>query len=201
MAIGLEDIKKLPTWKKLALGLGLFLLLAYFYWFYLLQPNFDKRVRFNKELGDISREIVSRQQIAKKIEQYKKDVVRLEDDLQIILAKLPEQKEIPRLLTAVSEAGRDAGLDFLLFKPLSPVSKEFYAEIPVNITVTGKYNDIAVFFDSVANLPRIANIADFVINPGDNTNQGNILKADCLMKIYMFVEEAHEEADKKKKKK
>ncbi len=67
--------------------------------------------------------------------------------------------------------------------------------------MTGKYNDIAVFFDSVANLPRIANIADFVINPGDNTNQGNILKADCLMKIYMFVEEAHEEADKKKKKK
>ncbi|MBW2544058.1 MAG: type 4a pilus biogenesis protein PilO [Deltaproteobacteria bacterium] len=199
MAIGLDDIKKLSTGKKLLIGLGLFLLLGYFYWFYLFQPAFEKKVKLGEDLENINRQIVTRQQVANKIEQHKKEIARLEEALQIILAKLPEQKEIPRLLTSVSEAGRDAGLDFVLFEPKAPVSKDFYAEIPVRITVEGKYNDIAVFFDSVANLPRIANITDVEIKKGGKDTEKDILKADCSMKIYMFLEEANEKPDEKKK--
>ena len=194
MAIGLDDIKKLSTGKKLIIGLGLLLLLGYFYWFYLLQPAVEKKAKLDEDLENISRQIAISQQVVRQIEQYKKEVARLKEDFQIILAKLPEQKEIPHLLTSVSEAGRSAGLDFILFEPTAPISKEFYAEIPVKISVEGKYNDIAVFFDSVANLPRIANIMDVEIKMGKN-----ILKADCLIKIYMFLEETNEEPDKKKK--
>ncbi len=194
MAIGLDDIKRLSLGKKLIIGLGLFLLLGYFYWFYLFQPALDKKARLSEELGNLNTRIVESQQVVRQIEQYKKEVARLKEDFQIILAKLPEQKEIPHLLTSVSEAGRSAGLDFILFEPTAPVSKEFYAEIPVKIAVEGNYNDIAVFFDSVANLPRIANIMDVEIKMGKN-----ILKAECLIKIYMFLEETNEEPDKKKK--
>ncbi|MEA2014941.1 MAG: type 4a pilus biogenesis protein PilO [Thermodesulfobacteriota bacterium] len=201
MAIGLDNIKELSLEKKLMIGIGLFLLLGYFYWFYLFQPALDKRAKLVTDLENINRQIVSRQQVAKNLAQYKKDVTILEKDLHIILAKLPEQKEIPRLLTSVSGAGMDANLDFILFKPMAPASQEFYAEIPVTITVTGMYNDIAVFFDSVANLPRIVNITNFDIRQGEHNAMGNILKADCLMKIYMFLEEANEETDKKKKSK
>ena len=194
MAIGLDDIKRLSLGKKLIIGVGLFLLLGYFYWFYLFQPALDKKARLSEELGNLNTRIVESQQVVRQIEQYKKEVARLKEDFQIILAKLPEQKEIPHLLTSVSEAGRSAGLDFILFEPTAPVSKEFYAEIPVKIAVEGNYNDIAVFFDSVANLPRIANIMDVEIKMGKN-----ILKAECLIKIYMFLEETNEEPDKKKK--
>ena len=199
MAIGLDDIKRLSLGKKLIIGLGLFLLLGYFYWFYLFQPALEKKTRLSEELGNLNTRIVASQQVIGQIEQYKKEVARLKKDLQIILAKLPDQKEIPHLLTSVSEAGRSAGLDFILFEPTAPVSKEFYAEIPVKITVEGKYNDIAVFFDSVANLPRIANIMDVEIKMGRESAGENILKADCLIKIYMFLEETNEEPDKKKK--
>lgn len=199
MAIGLDDIKKLSLGKKLAIGLVLLFLLGYFYWFYLFQPVFEKKTRLNEELGNLNMRIVTSQQVVGQIEQYKKEIAVLEENLQIILAKLPDQKEIPRLLTSVSEAGRNAGLDFILFEPTAPVSKEFYAEIPVKITVEGKYNDIAVFFDSVAHLPRIANIMDVEIKRGKKGAKGNILKADCLIKIYMFLEETNEEPDKEKK--
>ncbi|MBW2631115.1 MAG: type 4a pilus biogenesis protein PilO [Deltaproteobacteria bacterium] len=199
MAIGLDDIKSLSLGKKLMIGLGLFLLLGYFYWFYLFQPAFEKKTRLSEELENLNRQIVASERVVGQIEQYKKEVARLKEDLQIILAKLPDQKEIPHLLTSVSEAGRSAGLDFILFEPTAPVSKEFYAEIPVKITVEGKYNDIAVFFDSVAHLPRIANIMDVEIKKGEKDAEGNILKADCLIKIYMFLEETNEEPDKKKK--
>ena len=199
MAIGLDDIKRLPTGKKVMICLGLFLLLGYFYWFYLFQPAFEQKVKLGEDLENINRQIVARQQVVGQIEQYKKEIARLEEALQIILAKLPEQKEIPRLLTSVSEAGRGAGLDFILFEPMAPVSKEFYAEIPVRITVGGKYNDIAVFFDSVAHLPRIVNITDIEIKKGEKDAGEDILKADCSMKIYMFLEETNEKPDKEKK--
>jgi len=199
MAIGLDDIKKLSTGKKLIIGLGLLLLLGYFYWFYLLQPAFEKKAKLDEDLENISRRIATSQRVVGQIEQHKKEIARLEKSLQTILAKLPEQKEIPRLLTSVSEAGRDAGLDFVLFKPMASVSKEFYAEIPVKIEVEGEYNNIAVFFDSVANLPRIVNITDVGIKREGKSSGENILHADCSMKIYMFLEETNEKPDEKKK--
>jgi len=79
------------------------------------------------------------------------------------------------------------------------VSKEFYAEIPVKIEVEGEYNNIAVFFDSVANLPRIVNITDVGIKREGKSSGENILHADCSMKIYMFLEETNEKPDEKKK--
>ncbi len=196
MAIGLDDIKRLSTGKKVMISIGLFLLLGYFYWFYLFQPVFDKKVKLGEDLENINRQIAARQLVVGQIEQYKKEIARLEEALQVILAKLPEQKEIPRLLTSVSEAGRDAGLDFILFEPMAPVPKEFYAEIPVRITVGGKYNDIAVFFDSVAHLPRIVNITDVEIKKGEQDAGEDILTADCSMKIYMFLEKTEETNEK-----
>ncbi|HOO90101.1 MAG TPA: type 4a pilus biogenesis protein PilO, partial [Syntrophales bacterium] len=175
MAIGLDDIKRLSTGKKVMLFIFLFLLLGYFYWFYLFQPLFDKKVRLSEDLENINRQIAARQVVVRQIEKYKKEIAELEKSLLIILAKLPEQKEIPRLLTSVSEAGRDAGLDFILFEPMAPVPKEFYAEIPVKISVEGKYNDIAVFFDNVAHLPRIVNITDMTIKGGENKGGDNTL--------------------------
>ena len=199
MAIGLDDIKKLSTGKKLIIGLGLLLLLGYFYWFYLLQPAVEKKAKLDEDLENISRRIATSQRVVGQIEQHKKEIARLEKSLQTILAKLPEQKEIPRLLTSVSEAGRDAGLDFVLFEPMASVSKEFYAEIPVKIAVEGEYNNIAVFFDSVANLSRIVNITDVEIKRDSKSSGENTLHADCSMKIYMFLEETNEKPDEKKK--
>ncbi len=199
MAIGLDDIKNLSLRKKLLLGLVLLLLIGYFYWFYLFQPVFEKKTRLSEELGNLNTRIVATQRVVGQIEQYRKEVAKLEEDLKILLAKLPDQKEIPHLLTSVSEAGRSAGLDFILFEPGEPVSKEFYAEIPVKIAVEGKYNDIAVFFDSVAHLPRIANIMDVEIKSGKKGAGSDVLTADCLIKIYMFLEKANEEANEKKK--
>ncbi|MDD5724427.1 MAG: type 4a pilus biogenesis protein PilO [Syntrophales bacterium] len=200
MAIGLEDIQRLSGGKKLMILLGVLLLLCYFYWFYLFQPAFERKTQLGVDLETIGTQIAMRQQVLGQIERHKKEIAVLKEDLGVILSKLPEQKEIPRLLTSVSEAGRSAGLDFILFEPMAPVPKEFYAEIPVKIAVAGRYNDIAVFFDSVAHLPRIATITDVEIKKGTGKEAGeDLLRADCSMKIYMFLEETKEKPDEEKK--
>ena len=85
-------------------------------------------------------------------------------------------------------AGRDAGLDFLLFQPKPETAMEFYAEIPVDITVSGTYHQVAVFFDKVSNLPRIVNIRNIKMAPAGQKESGGILTTACQAVTYKFIE-------------
>jgi type IV pilus assembly protein PilO len=125
----------------------------------------------------------------------KKKMDEAKVQFQIVKKTLPEKEDIPSLLTSISQAGRDSGLDFLLFKPNREVQKGFYAEIPVSINVTGNYHNLAMFYDKVAALSRIVNIRDIKIASGKGAN----LKISCKAVTYRFVDES--KAKKKKKKK
>ena len=94
----------------------------------------------------------------------------------------------------------DAGLEFLLFEPKPEVRKEFYAEIPVAINVTGGYHDMAIFLDKIARLSRIVNVKDISMG---RTKGGEDLNTSCTAVTYKFVEGPPPEdpKDKKKKKK
>lgn len=200
MAITVDDIKKMPPKYKLLLGLAAFALLGYFYFFYFLQPALEKKTALEEKFGNLERQIISRQRVVKQIEQHKKEIAKLEENLKTALAKLPEKKEIPHLLSSASEAGTEAGLEFLLFEPMKPAPKEFYAEIPVKISVKGGYHDIARFFDSVSRLPRIVNVTDIRIGNAKKGEDGrNVLKVDCFLKTYMFLEQVEEKKDETKK--
>ncbi len=200
MAITVDDIKKMPPKYKLLLGLAAFALLGYFYFFYFLQPALEKKTALEEKFGNLERQIISRQRVVKQIEQHKKEIAKLEENLKTALAKLPEKKEIPHLLSSASEAGTEAGLEFLLFEPMKPAPKEFYAEIPVKISVKGGYHDVARFFDSVSRLPRIVNVTDLRIGNAVTGEDGrNVLKVDCFLKTYMFLEQVEEKKDETKK--
>ena len=119
-------------------------------------------------------------------------------EFKIVTKKLPEKKEIPALLSSVSQSGRDAGLEFLLFQPESEINQDFYAEIPVSMRVAGSYHNVALFFDKVARLSRIVNIDDIKMA----STKGNMdLITSCKAVTYRFVETKPENASSNKKKK
>jgi type IV pilus assembly protein PilO len=193
MAITLDDIQKIPNRYKLLIGLAVFLLLGYFYFFYFFQPALEKQTALRTNLDYLEQQIMRRQAIAKEIESHKKEIERLKESLKLALAKLPEQKEIPHLLTSVAEAGKKAGMDFVLFEPNPVVSKEFYAEIPVKVIVNGSYHDTTLFFDNVTSMPRIANVTNITMQRSKADDTGtDILTTDCFIKIYMFLEMKNE---------
>ncbi|MEA3470811.1 MAG: type 4a pilus biogenesis protein PilO [Thermodesulfobacteriota bacterium] len=199
MAISLDDIQKIPNKYKILIGFAVFLLLGYLYFFFFFQPALDKRASLGENLETLEFQIARRQVIAKQIERHKQGIERLRENLKFALAKLPEQKEIPRLLTSVSEAGKKAGLEFILFEPTPVVSREFYAEIPVKIIIDGTFHDTALFFDSVASMPRIANITNINMKRSTKSDaEENILTTDCFIKIYMFLEMSNETEEAKK---
>ncbi|MCD6152782.1 MAG: type 4a pilus biogenesis protein PilO [Syntrophobacterales bacterium] len=203
MSITAEDIKRMPNKYKVILVLFVFLLIGYFYYFFFLQATLDNKDRLKERLSSLQKQIQAKELVARQIKKHKKELAELRENLKLALARLPEQKEIPGLLTSVSQAGIKTGLDFLLFQPASPVSRDFYAEIPVKIVIVGSYRDIAHFFVSVADLPRIVNIKNISIQGGKSVAEGkkNLLTVNCLIKTYMFLEKKHEGKKNKKRRK
>lgn len=188
LALSVDDIVKMPMKRKGIVIVLVLLVLGYLYFFFYLQPALATRAELKDNLEALNKQIESRQRLVQEIETIRKEIATLEVNLKDALAKLPEQKDIPLLLTAISEAEMEAGLVNLLFKPSDPVAKDFYKELPVDIVVQGAFHDIALFFDRVSTLSRIVNITDIRIDRSKEKGQGNMLDARCLLKTYMFMD-------------
>ncbi len=202
MKAKLDFLQKIPP-KQRYLLIGLVALaVGYAYFYFLFQPVYERKNELDKKLDQLSQQIAVKQQIANEIQKGKKEISILKSNLELALTKLPDQKEIPSLLAAISESGKDQGLDFLLFEPAPSVQKEFYMEIPVKITVLGHFHNIVLFFERIARLPRIVNIAD--MNMVNSRSKGDHVQisTSCTIQTYMFNEKAapsEKTPDKKKK--
>jgi len=131
----------------------------------------------------------------------KKEYDELNAALKKALTELPNSREIPSLLTSITNAGKVAGLDFLVFKPKPEVKKDFYADVPVDISVSGSYLNVANFFAAVANLPRIVNITNVDFAEVKNVNNRIMTKVNCLATTFRFLGKEEMQDDKKKAKK
>lgn len=171
------------------------------YYYFFLMPRMEKINALEKKHEELNQQLATYRKKAARLEEFRKKKQEKEDEFYTALSALPDAKEIPSLLTAVSKSGSDSGLEFLLFKPEPEALKDFYAEIPVSINVKGGYHQIAQFFDRVSQLSRIVNIKDIVINYAQG---GGLLTASCKAITYRFVEKNETEkveVDKGNKKK
>ncbi len=168
-------------------GAILIIVLAFIYFSY--QKKQKEITKLNKEKEKIAAELAKAKMNANQLPVYQKKMEEAKVQFEIVKNTLPEKKDIPSLLTSISQAGRDAGLEFKLFQPNNEIKKQFYAEIPVSINLTGNYHNIAVFFDKVARLPRIVNIRNIKLTTGSSKDGGGtILNTTCQAVTYRFLE-------------
>ena len=117
MAITFDDIKKWsPKRKAITLGL-IYLLLGGAYYSLFLQPSMDQKGSLETKLSELQERVQEKQGLAAQKGKYVREVNTLREEFKIALQKLPDQREIPGLLYAVAQAGKDSGVDFLLFEP------------------------------------------------------------------------------------
>ncbi len=199
MNLTLVDIKKIPPQKMTLIFVLMTALLGYFYYFFLFQPAYQSQKSMETKLAELETKIRNKTMVVNEVERNKRQMLALNESLQTALTRLPDHKEIPGLLSSVSEAGRSSGLDFVLFEPVQPVHKEFYAEIPVKITISGGFHDTAIFFEKLARLPRIVNIDNISMGSAKEMDDFVTLTTSCMIKTYMFVEKASEPKNEKKK--
>ena len=122
---------------------------------------------------------------AAKLPALKKEWKDKEAEFRKVMKALPEKREIPSLLTSISQSGQDTGLEFLLFQPGSEQDRDFYGEIPVEIKINGNFHNVVMFFDKVTGLNRIVNIKDIEMK----SSTGGKLATSCTALTYKFVEE------------
>lgn len=119
--------------------------------------------------------------------------VEIEQSLSTLLKQLPDKSELDALLVDINRAGLGRGLQFELFKPATNETiREFYAELPVSVRVTGSYHDIGAFASDVAQLPRIVTLHNMEITP--TTDRQLVLNAIAKTFRYLDEEEIHNQS-------
>ena len=199
MAITLSTIVKLTKSQKI-LGLAVVLAIIvglYAYLFYL--PASAEKEKKKIEMGRQEMQLRELRTIAANMKGFRAESAKLREELELAMAQLPTSKEIPSLLANISNLGKEAGLEFLLFRPAPEVNREFYAEIPVEIKVTGTYNDVAIFFDKVGKLPRIVNISGVSMEGAKEALGRWEVTTSCTATTFKFIEKATTDLAKDKK--
>ncbi|MDO9424622.1 MAG: type 4a pilus biogenesis protein PilO [Methylobacter sp.] len=117
-----------------------------------------------KEL-DLKQLFEAKQKKAINLQDYQDQLAQIETELENMIRQMPTKEEVASLLTDISQTGLASGLEFRLFKPGTPVRKDFYSELPINIEVIGKYQELGLFVSGLASLPRIVTVHDVNIVP------------------------------------
>lgn len=119
---------------------------------------------------------------------YRSQLAQMEQSFGTMLRQLPGETEIPSLIVDISQTGLAAGLQEKLFQPQPEIRKDFYAEKPINMTLSGGYHEIANFVSGVAALPRIVTLHDITITPNSAENFDSLTLA-VTAKTYRYLED------------
>jgi type IV pilus assembly protein PilO len=197
-----EKIVNLPMKQKLAALILLLIAIGAGFFFGLEKPKLNELKTLQGKLDKLRSDVTETRKLANNLPKFRAEFEGLKKDLDKALTELPNSKEIPTLLTSITSAGKSVGLDFLTFRPKGEVPKEFYAEVPVDIIVSGPFVGIANFFVAVGNLPRIVNISNVSFSDIRNDKGRNLVKVNCQATTFRFLDknEIKEAKDDKKKK-
>ena len=144
-----------------------------------------------KEMTELRPRFENRQRKAANYEAYKAQLEEIEQSFGAMLRQLPGKTEVPSLLVDISQTGLAAGLEEELFRPDDEQMKDFYAELPIQIRLTGTYHELARFVSDVAELPRIVTLHNVELTQRSDSTVG-ALTMDVTAKTYRYLEEGEE---------
>jgi len=197
------DTKFIPLEKKfkILLAVSVFVLPAIIFYFVFLSPNLEQINRLQNKQQQLNAQLRKVQSKAKNLPKLEAELAQVKNEFEEKALLLPKEKEIPQLLRDISSLGRHAGLDFIQFKPMPSVPKDFYAEIPVSINVRGPYHNVGAFFDRVSKLERIVSVSNTKMSSPKLEDGEMLLNSDCRLVTYQFTNKELPKPNKKKKKK
>jgi type IV pilus assembly protein PilO len=183
--LNIRDIGNWPLVPKAAVLLLLFLAIvaagAFFDW----KDQFEALDKALAEETKLRDQFAQKKAKAVNHDLYVAQLKEVEQSFGALVKQLPNRSEIDALLTDINQAGLGRGLVFELFKPaVQEKMADFYAELPINIRITGHYHDMGAFASDVAQLPRIVTLNDLQI-----TNDKGELRLEATAKTFRYLDE------------
>ena len=189
--IDISDIGKIgmaPMLVKIVLIVILCILVATAGYFLDVTKQIDSLKKAENEEISLKQTFEEKQAKAANLDAYKQQLDEMRRSFGALLRQLPNKTEIETLLTDISQTGISSGLDIEYIKPEGLTPKEFYAEYPIKLKVTGRYHQFAEFVSGVAALPRIVTLQGIEIGPAENT--GVKLKMEVTAVTYQYLDES-----------
>jgi type IV pilus assembly protein PilO len=178
------DIETSGSWPKPIKALVIAIVCAAvagaFFYFDTTAQN-DELAVLEKQEADFKSDFEGKQKKAANLQDYRDQLAQIETSLAIMIKQMPTKEEVASLLVDISQTGLASGLEFRLFKPGAPISRDFYSELPISIQVVGNYEELSLFVSGLAALPRIVTVHDVKITP---IGKEGMMSMDATIKTY-----------------
>ncbi|HKQ31817.1 MAG TPA: type 4a pilus biogenesis protein PilO [Thermodesulfobacteriota bacterium] len=172
-----ERLSEQPLHIKAGILLLIVAVISAAYWYFFWSPKAEELGRAQTKLKQEEIKVKEYEAVAAELPKFEKEYQRLEKEFELVARKLPKDKEIPALIDGVYSDIAASNLDSIIFAPQPQVTKEIYAEIPIEMEVIGTYFNLADFFDRISRLPRIVNVRDLQLTRNDLRGGNVILNA------------------------
>ncbi|HET6600271.1 MAG TPA: type 4a pilus biogenesis protein PilO [Burkholderiaceae bacterium] len=183
-------LPKLMTWVAVAL------VMVILGWFLLLSTVHDELDAERAKEPTLKQSYRAKLGQAVNLAELRKQKLQVEEYVIQLEKQLPGKAEMDALLSDINQAGLGRGLQFELFRPGQVVVKDYYAELPISIRVSGRYHDIGAFAADIANLSRIVTLHDLAIAPSTRDASG-LLSMDAIARTYRYLDASELETIKK----
>ncbi|MDB5769346.1 MAG: pilO [Collimonas fungivorans] len=182
-----------PIVPRVLSGVAVFLLVLLVGWFLYWSDQQDELNAGEQKEVQLKEQYKSKIQQAINLDALQKQKLQVADYVATLEKQLPSKAEMDALLSDINQAGLGRGLQFELFKPGQVVVKDYYAELPINIKVTGNYHDVGSFASDIANLPRIVTLNNMNLT----TSKDGVLSLDAIAKTFRYLDKDEVAAQRK----
>ena len=178
-------------------GLGTLLAVVVLGWFLYLSSQQEEIIQGEQQEEKLRNEYKAKVQQAINLDNLRKQKEQVGEYVATLEKQLPSKAEMDALLSDINQAGLGRGLQFELFKPGQVLVKDYYAELPINIKVSGHYHDVGAFTSDIANLPRIVTLNNLNLTTG----RDGVLTLDATAKTFRYLDKDEVNAQRKGRKK
>lgn len=175
------------------------------YWYFVWKAKRPLLLEARAQESELMNELRTKARRAANLEAYREQLEEMQKSFGAMLRQLPNKTEVPNLLVDISQTGLAAGLEEKLFQPQGENKRDFYAELPISIRLTGGYHEMGRFASGIAALPRIVTLHDIEITPQGGRNaalSNDALVLNVTAKTYRYLDDEEQApAEKGKAKK
>jgi type IV pilus assembly protein PilO len=189
-SISFSEPGQWPILPKLAAFLAVIGLMLLAGWFFLLSSSNDELEAARQQEPKLKEDYRSRLAQAVNLSELRKQKLQVQEFVTQLEKQLPGKAEMDALLSDINQAGLGRGLQFELFRPGQVQVKDYYAELPIAIKVTGRYHDVGAFAADVANLSRIVTLQNLSISPPTTKDTSGALSMEATARTYRYLDTA-----------
>lgn len=189
-----KDVGAWPLAPRIATLLGMFALVLAAGWFLVCSDAIATLELKQQEETKLRDDFLSKKRQSVNLDLYVQQLNEIDRSFGALLKQLPNKAEVESLLIEINQSGMGRGLQFELFKPSPEIVKDFYAELPISVKLTGNYHDFGAFAADIGRLSRIVTLDNIAITP--NAKDGT-LTMDAVTKTFRYLDESELAARRK----